>query len=332
MVIEKDLIFPVILCLGFFLDQIIGDPAWLPHPVRAIGWVISKLDSILNRASLGPLFQRIAGIFMAIVVIAATFFITYLFQKWILTGLDGLWKIIGIAFLVVLTATTLASRELARAGFLVISAVDEGDIESARQRLAMIVGRDTANLDEKSILRAVMETLSENLSDGVIAPLFYLAVGGLPLGLAYKAVNTLDSMVGYKNERYRYFGWASARIDDVFNYIPARISGVLIVLCAAFVCRSRKSMVNSWKTMYHDGNKHSSPNSGYPEAAAAGALGVKLGGPSTYFGTLVEKPWIGTEQFDNYGNAAGKTLRLVRWSSWCGFFFALVTTLLPRHV
>ncbi len=169
-------------------------------------------------------------------------------------------------------------------------ALGRGDLPGARQALAAIVGRDTADLDEGEVWRATIETVAENASDGVIAPLFYLFLGGPALALAYKAVNTLDSMVGYKNERYLLFGWASARCDDLANWLPARITGLLMVAAAPLTGLSCRQ---AWRIMCRDGKNHSSPNSGIPEAAAAGALGVRLGGTNWYFGRPVEKPTIG---------------------------------------
>ncbi|MBU4345393.1 MAG: adenosylcobinamide-phosphate synthase CbiB, partial [Proteobacteria bacterium] len=173
---------------------------------------------------------------------------------------------------------------------VVLNALNRGNIEEARKRLSMIVGRDTEKLDEQGICRAVIETVSENLSDGIIAPMFYLALGGLPLAMAYKAVNTLDSMVGYKNDRYGDIGWFSAKMDDMFNWIPARFTG-LIIVAASFVLRY--NWRDSWKIMRRDGQNHSSPNSGMPEAAAAGALNIQLGGKIQYFGKISHKPTIG---------------------------------------
>ncbi|MCL4456960.1 MAG: adenosylcobinamide-phosphate synthase CbiB, partial [Nitrospirae bacterium] len=189
------------------------------------------------------------------------------------------------------------------------------DIESARSNLGMIVGRDTQNLSEKGILKATIETSSENLSDGIIAPLFYLAIGGLPLALTYKAINTLDSMVGYKNDRYKNFGWAAARLDDIANYIPARITGALIAVSSSAVFRSPFTVRDSLKTMLRDGRKHTSPNAGIPEAAMAGALGVRLGGPSSYGGIIIQKPYIGTETDVDYLAASEKTIKVIMFSS-----------------
>ena len=196
----------------------------------------------------------------------------------------------GFAVAVFLAWTCLAARSLHGESRLVAEALARGDIGEARRYLSYIVGRDTADLDEPEIWRATVETVAENTSDGVIAPLFYLMLGGPVLALAYKAVNTLDSMVGYKNDRYLLFGWASARCDDLANWLPARLTGLLMVLAAPF---TGLSLTGAWWIMVRDGRNHASPNSGIPEAAAAGALGVQLGGTNRYFGKPVAKPTIG---------------------------------------
>jgi adenosylcobinamide-phosphate synthase len=197
---------------------------------------------------------------------------------------------LGFAVAVIISWSCLAARSLHRESQLVAEALGRGDLTAARRYLANIVGRDTAELDEAEIWRATVETVAENTSDGVIAPLFYLCLGGPLLAIAYKAVNTLDSMVGYRNERYIEFGRASARFDDLANFIPARITGLLMVAAAPLFGLSAR---NAWRIMRRDGRNHSSPNSGIPEAAVAGALGVRLGGTNLYGGRPVEKPTIG---------------------------------------
>jgi adenosylcobinamide-phosphate synthase len=197
---------------------------------------------------------------------------------------------LGSFVAVILSWNCLAARSLHRESGLVAEALEAGDLPLARKQLSFIVGRDTAELDEPEIWRGVVETVAENTSDGVIAPLFFLMLGGPALGLVYKAINTLDSMVGYKNAAYLHFGRASAHFDDLMNWIPARLSGILIVAASPFIGLNMK---NSWRVMRRDGRNHASPNSGFPEAAAAGALGVQLGGTNHYFGKAVEKPTIG---------------------------------------
>jgi adenosylcobinamide-phosphate synthase len=296
-------ISPYILILASCLDFAIGDPRWLPHPVRAIGRTISFLESAIRRPCRSSRAEKAGGFLLVILVVAPVLLITYLIQEMLLRlfSLHVLGAALSLATAVYLTATTIASRELIASARHVLDALKEKDMNAARLRLSMIVGRDTAQLPEKGVLKATIETLAENVSDGVVAPLFYLVLGGLPLAMAYKAINTLDSMVGYKNDRYRHFGWAAARLDDAANYIPARLTGILIT-GAAFLMSLPLNAGNSIRAtsltvdvMLRDGRKHPSPNSGVPEAAYAGALGIVLGGPSTYNGVIVDKPFIGQE-------------------------------------
>jgi len=274
---------PYILITAVILDLLLGDPRWLPHPVVGIGKIISVLEKILRR-----LFRndRIGGIVLLIVTVGCILGSTYI----VLRAAYAIHPWIGWAVSAWLAYTCLALRSLHRESKLVADRLAAADLEGARRYLSRIVGRDTEHLDEPEIWRALVETVAENSSDGVIAPLFYLMLGGPALGLAYKAVNTLDSMVGYKNERYLHLGWASARFDDLANWLPARITGILMVVAAPLAGLSGR---NALRIVFRDGGKHSSPNSGIPEAAAAGALGVRLGGANRYFGVIVEKPTIG---------------------------------------
>lgn len=302
-----------ILLFAFALDLILGDPRGLPHPVRAIGWTIRRTETVLRRFTKTPLAEKSAGVLLVVLIVSLVFFLSH----FLLLSFFRISFSIGFALSVLLAYTTLAARDLGNAAKAVLRHLDAGEIEQARTGLSMIVGRDTADLDEQEIARAVVETVAENTSDGVIAPLFYLAIGGPALALAYKAVNTLDSMVGYRNEKYINFGWAAARVDDVANYIPARITAMLMCLTAdtlrglrAVISplprpsssrgegASELQMLNTalhspWHIMLRDGNKHPSPNSGYPEAAMAGALGIRLGGQATYGGKPGLKPFIG---------------------------------------
>ncbi len=242
--------------------------------------------------------------------------------------------VVGTALFVYLVSTTLALRELVHSARLVTLAIKRGEIVEARQNLAMIVGRDTDTLGEESVLRATIETVAENLSDGFVAPLFYLMVGGLPLAMAYKAINTLDSMVGYKNPQYIRFGWAAARLDDIVNYIPARIAGLFvsggafIYFCFrssnAGIAHALFSARNAFTMMLRDGRNHSSPNSGVCEAAMAGALGVRLGGPSTYGGSIVVKPYIGDALFSDHRAAADAAIAIVAISSSLAVAFSVL--------
>lgn len=278
-------IAPCILIIAVLLDLILGDPRRLPHPVVGIGRMITALEKLLRRLMRN---ERLGGLLLLITVVGSTAAITMLLVK----GAYALHPYLAVAVSTWLSYTCLAARSLHRESKLVADRLAAGDLEGARELLSRIVGRDTGNLDEPEIWRALVETVAENTSDGIIAPLFYLMLGGPVLGLAYKAVNTLDSMVGYKNERYLRFGWASARFDDLANWLPARMTGLLMVAIAPLVGLSGKG---AYRMMLRDGRNHSSPNSGIPEAAAAGALGVQLGGTNSYFGAIVEKPAIGDE-------------------------------------
>jgi len=211
------MIGPLQLILAFFLDLMIGDPQWLPHPVRIMGKGISRAERFLRGRPTSSSGERWAGVLLVLSIIVPAFLITFfiLIILWTLPGTAG--TIIGMAAVVYLTATTIAIRGLITSAQAVIRTVKEGDLEKARRNLSMIVGRDTHSLSREDILKATTETLSENLSDGFIAPLFYLLIGGLPLAMVYKAINTLDSMVGYNNDTYRHFGWAAARLDDIAN-------------------------------------------------------------------------------------------------------------------
>jgi len=301
---------PLELILAFILDLAIGDPKWLPHPVRIIGMAITHLENFLRSFFAGS-GERAGGIMLVLLIVLPSALLTYLLCFMLRQATDGLFMIISKALLIYLAGTTIALRELISSAKQVIDSIGAGMLDDARRHLGMIVGRDTEDLSEDGVLRATIETLAENLSDGVIAPVFYLAIGGLPLAIAYKAINTLDSMVGYKNDRYIRFGWAAARLDDIANYIPARITGVFIAVASFILPRSLSSGINSLKIMFRDGKNHTSPNSGVPEAAMAGALGIRLGGPSTYGGLLIEKPYIGEKVSGDYLAASGQAIMLV---------------------
>ncbi|MFN3739802.1 MAG: adenosylcobinamide-phosphate synthase CbiB, partial [Thermodesulfovibrionales bacterium] len=219
--------------LAFLIDLLVGDPRWLPHPVRFMGFLIERLEFILRKVLRGAFLERIGGLLLVLFMVSFIFLfsclVVMLYGK-LLHSLNSLGRVLSSLFFVFLLSTTIATRGLASACIEVIGHLKEGNLFQARRSLSMIVGRDTENLSEEGVLRATLESLSENLSDGVIAPLFYLTIGGLPLAMTYKAINTMDSMIGYKNERYRYFGWAAARLDDIVNYIPARLSAALIII------------------------------------------------------------------------------------------------------
>lgn len=274
---------PELLLLALALDLLLGDPRYLHHPVVFIGSLITFLETTLR-----GLFthQRLAGM----ILVGLVLFISGSVTALLLFLGDWLHPWLGAAVAVYIAFTTIALRQLHKESSEVIRCVVADDLVGARVALALIVGRETAQLDREGILRACIETVAENASDGVIAPLFYLFLGGPVLAMLYKAANTLDSMVGYLDDRYREFGWAAARLDDLLNLLPARLTGLLMVLASFPVG------LNGWaalKVVLRDARKPSSPNAGFPEAAAAGALGVQLGGPAVYFGQRVEKPTLG---------------------------------------
>jgi adenosylcobinamide-phosphate synthase len=259
------------LTFGALLDLVFGDPRWLPHPIRGIGWLVGTLERVLRKIP----YEKLAGCILvgAVLIIVST--VVLATPSWA----DAYWIF-----------TCLAVRSLDQESNKVIKALRAGDLEGARALVGNLVGRDTKSLAEADITRAVFETVAENMSDAIVAPLFYLAILGVPGMVAYKAINTMDSMVGYKNDRYIRFGRAAARLDDVANFVPARITAGLIVIGAAIV---RLRWRGAIRAVIRDAHLQPSPNAGYPEAALAGALGVQLGGLNSYFGQPVQKPFLG---------------------------------------
>ena len=275
--------------IAFLIDVILGDPYWFPHPVRIIGLYISSFEKIVRKLVNSPKALRIAGILLTISTVVITYLVAYSLLKVAICINIYLYHVVNITLL----WTCIAPKTLMKESMKIYSALKEKDLVKGRHLLSYIVGRDTEQLKEEQISKATIETVAENTSDGVIAPLIYMYLGGAPLALMYKAINTLDSMVGYKNQKYMDFGWASAKLDDLANYVPARITGVLLVSSAALL---KLDVRNSLWILKRDSQNHSSPNSGVPEAAVAGALNIQLGGPSTYFGKIVNKPTIGESQ------------------------------------
>lgn len=260
------------LFIGWLLDLLLGDPAWLPHPVVGFGKMIAFGEKRLNRGKHRKLKGALMSIFLIVLIFTITWFICNLLTSYLLL-------LTSILIFCCLAGTTLI-REVRDVFLALDRSLDEG-----RKQVARIVGRDTSELSAQEVRTAALETLAENLSDGVIAPLFWLAIGGVPAMATYKMVNTLDSMIGYKTERFRNFGCWAARIDDVANYIPARLTALLMVIAAG------KPQLLGF--VWHNGRNHASPNSGYPEAALAGILDCRFGGPHYYFGELFDKPYIG---------------------------------------
>jgi adenosylcobinamide-phosphate synthase len=274
---DKAMLLILPLLTGYLLDLVWGDPERLPHPIRLFGTVIYKGEQLLNKGK--SLFWK--GALLALTLCTATFFFFQFSSKLLLDLHPALYLIFSTVFVYY----GLANKSLTEEGKKVFHALEAHGLEAGRRQLSRIVGRDTGALTPQQIRIAVLETMSENLSDGIIAPLFYYAIAGVPGMMVYKMINTLDSMIGYRNERFEQFGKFAARLDDVANFIPARITALLMVL----VSWSRRGLL----FIFRYGNKHKSPNSGYPEAALAGIMDTRFGGPNVYHGKLVEKPFIG---------------------------------------
>ena len=273
----------------YIADLILGDPEWFPHPIRGIGKLINLLDKRLNRKD-ALWIGRIKGLILTFVVAGVSGCLAYL----VITFAKKLNPLLGNLAWVYLGYITLSIKDLNLKAKAILKKLMVDTLAEARIKLSQIVGRDTQDLSEEKIIKAAIESIAESTNDGIVAPLFYLILGGPVLAIVYKAINTLDSMVGYKNDRYINFGWFPARADDAANFIPARITGFLIV-ASSFILR--EDFKGSFKIMLRDGRKHPSPNSGISEAAMAGALGIKLGGPSTYQGELEDKPYIGEDRW-----------------------------------
>lgn len=298
---------------GFILDILLGDPKWFPHPVRLIGNLIQALENIFRKIFTSRNGLRIAGIILVCITVS----ITYMFFRAVLKISMNFGEIYYQIASVIIIYFLLATRCLAHEAKGIKNSL-ENSLELARNKLSYIVGRDTENLSEEEVVRATIETVAENISDGIIAPLIYIFIGGPALGMAYKAVNTLDSMVGYDNEKYRDFGWASAKLDDLANCIPARITGLLILLAGSIL---GKGFVHSFKIFKRDRRNHKSPNAGFPEAAMAGVLGVRIGGINSYFGKPVYKPTIGDSLKSLEKEDIIEAIRVMFLTSFLGVIF-----------
>ena len=283
------------LLFGLLLDLLLGDPRWALHPIRLFGRFIAWGERWLNH----PPHQGAKGTLLSLILVLGVWGFFFAVE-WLLAD----YRYALLAWQTIFFFFAICPRSLIGEALAVERYVAAGDLEGARKRLSWIVGRDTSQLTFAQIRTAVLETLAENLSDGVIAPLFFYALGGVPLMMAYKMINTLDSMIGYKDQRYKDFGYFAARIlDDATNYIPSRLTALLMLLVAP----SRRAV----RTVWRDARKHASPNSGYPESALAGILGVQFGGPNIYHGMLVEKPYIGTQIHAVTAQTLRRTIRIV---------------------
>lgn len=277
-----------LLICSYIADLIFGDPEWFSHPVRGMGKLINFGEKILWKKE-NKNKQRLKGLILAILVISITAISAYIF----LIIFKKINPVLGNIAWIYIGYTTISIKDLRIKAKEIYFSLRKNSLIKARRDLSKIVGRDTENLNKEEIIKATVESVAENTNDGIIAPLFYLILGGPVLAIFYKAINTLDSMLGYKNEKYINFGWAAARLDDIANYIPARISGILISISSFILGKNFKS---SFLTMIGQGRLHPSLNSGYPEASMAGSLGVKLAGPCSYQGKVLNKPYIGEDK------------------------------------
>jgi adenosylcobinamide-phosphate synthase len=278
--------------IGFIMDLLFGDPYWLPHPIRLIGKLIAGLDKMLlgdirdQERDYKKEFRK--GILLTVLVLMITVSVTSILLYFAYKASP----LLGLVVESIMSYQMLATKCLKLESMKVYAKLKEGDLPGARKAVSMIVGRDTQVLDEIGVAKAAIETVAENTSDGIIAPMLCLAIGGPVLGFFYKAVNTMDSMVGYKNDRYLYFGRPAAKLDDVINFLPARISAVLMITACSFAGKEY-SGTHAWKIYKRDRRNHASPNSAHTEAVCAGALGIRLAGDNSYFGKIVRKPYIG---------------------------------------
>ncbi len=310
-----------IIAGGFLLDCAFGDPKNLPHPILYIGKLISWLEKQLY----GRMHQFWGGLLLACTVMFVCFFVPYS----ILGVLTAINPILSIAVETWFCFRIFAATSLKNESMRVYHSLKNDDIEAARFNLSMIVGRETENLDEPAIARATVETVAENTTDGVIAPLIFMLIGGAPLAFLYKGINTMDSMIGYKNDRYILFGRAAAKIDDAANYIPARIAAWLMILASAFLGYSAKGALKIYK---RDRRNHKSPNSAQTESVCAGALGIQLGGDGVYFGKKVYKPTIGDATREIEAEDISRANKLMLATSWLGVIISAMILILIRVI
>ncbi|WP_437130937.1 adenosylcobinamide-phosphate synthase CbiB [Peptostreptococcus russellii] len=309
-------IFVLISIFAYFMDLIVGDPYGFPHPVIYIGKLISLLERNLRKLKIN---MKLAGALLCLILMSSVALITYSICK-----LASVNIYLYIFVSAVIVCTCFSTKCLADEGKKIYDSFEENNIELSRKQLSYIVGRDTSALDEPDIIRATVETIAENTVDGTISPMFYAFIGGPILAILYKAINTMDSMIGYKNERYIDFGMTAARLDDIFNYIPARISLIGFTMASFILRYDYKSCI---KIAIRDRKNHTSPNCAYPEAAVAGALGIELGGTNIYFGQKVYKPTIGEKKRKIVKEDILKTNRLLYLSTFLTLILFIVISL-----
>lgn len=310
-----------LLAAAYGTDLAIGDPRWFPHPVRAMGVVIQQGERVLRR--LIP-WERAAGVVLVAAVVCAS----YGTAAWLLQSLSaraGAWAFIAGT---VLLFSCLSTKDLAVESGRVLQALEADDLLLARQQVARIVGRDTDQLDQPEVVRATLETIAESTLDGVLSPLFYFVLGGVPLAIAYKAINTLDSMIGHRSARYLRFGWAAATLDTWANWLPARLSAIFFT-AAAWLCRYRVSA--AWRCAWRDGRGGPVPNAGIPEAALAGALGVRLGGVNWYQGQAIRMPDMGDAERPLEPKRIAEAIRLMYACSMVAWLIAMGALLLTTR-
>lgn len=310
-----------VLTAAYLLDLAAGDPRWLPHPVVLMGRAARAVEARVRRAARARRAQIVGGALIVVVVVG----LSAAAGQLLLEAAASVAPSLEAMTATLLGWTTLATRSLLEHAGGVIRALEAGDLPRARERVGLIVGRDTGDLDESGLARALAETVAESSSDGIVAPLFYLTLGGPALALAYKAASTLDSMLGHREPRYLHLGRAAARLDDLANLVPSRLTALLIVLAAAVTGRSARG---AWRVWLRDGDKHESPNAGQPEAAMAGALGVRLGGLSHYDGHPSDRPLLGAELPPPDRQAARDSLRVAGVVSLAAFLLALAVSVL----
>ncbi len=314
-------IFVLISIFAYFMDLIVGDPYGFPHPVIYIGKLISLLERNLRKLKIN---MKLAGALLCLILMSSVALITYSICK-----LASVNIYLYIFVSAVIVCTCFSTKCLADEGKKIYDSFEEKNIELSRKQLSYIVGRDTSALDEPGIIRATVETIAENTVDGTISPMFYAFIGGPILAILYKAVNTMDSMIGYKNERYIDFGMTAARLDDIFNYIPARISLIGFTMASFILRYDYKSCI---KIAIRDRKNHTSPNCAYPEAAVAGALGIELGGTNIYFGQKVYKPTIGEKKRKIVKEDILKTNRLLYLSTFLTLILFIVISLFINKI
>jgi adenosylcobinamide-phosphate synthase len=306
----------LILLAAYGIDRVVGDPRSLPHPVVGIGWCIMGLERLLRALVKREEHLKAAGILFPLLIAGGSLVVTWA----LLYAAGWVHPWLAIALEVWLISTTIATKGLADAGMEIFHHLQRGDWAAARQSLSMVVGRDTEQLDESEICRGAVETVAENIVDAIISPLVYAALGGAPLAMAYRAANTLDSMVGYKNEKYRNLGWASARFDDLLNYLPARLTALLLVAASWLM---RLDWRQCWAVIRRDARLHPSPNSGLPEAGVAGALGVQLGGLNYYQGVPSNRAKLGNPLRQLRPDDIAAAVRLMKLVSVLGLVFCM---------